>query len=85
MAKSPERYFYPYDFMKPELGFLFVGYKAGTRINELNKDYPFLFDSKPQGKYVTRRLRKETMQDWLHKLPKDLRYAIHRSGLTTGG
>ena len=79
MCKYPEKWFYPYDFMQE--GFYFVGYKAPTRIAELANEYPNLFVSRTRGKYVQRKLNTEN-SDWFYDLPKDLRFRVHRSGLS---
>lgn len=71
----------PSDFMKPELGDLFVGYEASARLSELAKEYPEAIETRPMGKYKQRRLRLEDIDNWLPLLPKDLRYVIHRSGI----
>lgn len=80
MTREPNRWFYPYDFMRNDLGQYFVGYKAGTRLSELEHDYPGIFETKSEGKYVLRKLNKERMAIIFNTLPKDLRYAIHRTG-----
>lgn len=76
------QWFYPYDFMKSNMGDNFVGYEASARLSELGKDYPDIFESERDGKYIRRRLRFDTLAQWLPLLPKDLRYIIHRAGLT---
>jgi len=56
MATDPTRWWLPQDFMRPELGELFVGYEASARLSELAKLYPEKIESKRQGKYMARRL-----------------------------
>lgn len=83
MCKYPEKQWWiPPDFMKNNLQEYFIGYEASARLSELASSYPKVFASKKEGKYIARRLNIETMHDWLGSLPKDLRYIIHRSGLS---
>ena len=82
MAKNPGRFFYPYDFMKPELQHLFVGYKAGTRIAELAKDYPHIFESKKAGSFVIRRLKHESIKQWYNDLDIGLKRALRLNDLS---
>lgn len=51
-------WFIPPDFMRPDLGDLFVGYEASARLSELAKNRPDLIWTKRQGKYLARCLRK---------------------------
>lgn len=76
-------WFLPQDFMQPSLGDLFVGYEAGARISELGSSYPELIESKPDGKYKTRRLRTENMEAALPTLPKNLRDIVEHYYRTT--
>lgn len=73
MCRYPDRWFYPYDFMDGEL---FVGYKAPTRLNELEHDYPDLFLRKTEGKYVLRKINKADFQEWFKGLSKDLKQVV---------
>lgn len=72
MRKQPDKWFYPYEFMRPDLGDLFVGYKAPTRIAELDKKYPQLFDRMIEGKYTKRKLNMQVYDYWFPKLPVEL-------------
>lgn len=71
-----DKWFYPYDFMSQELGDLFVGYKAPTRLNELETDYPELFERELEGKYVKRRINRLAIDSWFSGLSKDLRQIV---------
>lgn len=71
MCRDKGRWFYPYDFMKTQLGELFVGYEAGARISELAKKYPTVITSLPDGKYFKRRLNYETIDEWFDLLDTD--------------
>lgn len=85
--KDEQEWFFPYDFMPPKLPLthdLCVGYEASARLTELATDYPDMIESQPDGKYKKRRVRWETMAQWFPNLPKDLRYAMHRTGVTRG-
>lgn len=77
-----QRWWFAYDFMKSSWGPMFVGYEASARLTELSKRYPNMVETEQAGKYKKRRLRFEEIDLWLPKLPKDLRYAIHRAGLS---
>lgn len=85
MCRFKEKeWWFPYDFMLPEQGDLFVGYEASARLSELRKDYPDMIEGEYAGKYIRSRLCFETITEWLPLLPKDLRYVFHRTGLTEG-
>lgn len=73
MCHNKQRtWFYPPDFMKPELGPYFVGYEASARLSELASKYPDMIESLRKGKYVYRRIRWESYNEWKHKLPENL-------------
>lgn len=76
MARDKEKWFYPYDFMDINLGQFYVGYKAPTRLNELEKDYPKLFQSKKEGKYKVRKLNPRKYE-WFDELDKDLQQIVN--------
>lgn len=80
MAKDPTRWFYPYDFMRGDLGDLFVGYKASSRISELAHDYPKIFESEVDGKYVKRRLKMSSVKEWYYDLPVSYRKVLKQHG-----
>lgn len=52
---DPLRWWLPGDFMKPELGDLFVGWEASARLSELAKMN--MLDTKQEGKFKARRLK----------------------------
>lgn len=81
---TPEAWFLPHHFMQPEVGAYFVGYEASARLSELAKEYPHLIESQRDGKYIKRRLKMDQLLPKLHLLSKDLRYVVHRAGLTAG-
>ena len=76
LCQSPNRWFYPFDFMRPEAGDLFVGYKAGTRLAELAHDYPGMLEKRVEGKYTQYRVCKNTVGEWFNTIPKDLRQVV---------
>lgn len=80
MSKEPTRFFYAYDFMRDDLGALFVGYMADRRLRELKVDHPHIFEVKQQGKYSTCRLRMEDIKDWYYTLPTHLRAVLRVEG-----
>lgn len=84
MAKrrDSQMWFIPPDFMDPQLDYLFVGYEASARFSELAKQYPDMMESQPSTKYIKRRIRWESMDLWFSGLPKDIRWAFHRTGAT---
>lgn len=75
-CRYPDRWFYPYDFMERSEPELFVGYKAPTRLNEMEHNYPDLFLRQPDGKYIKRKLNKEGFHSWFKALSKDLQDAV---------
>lgn len=52
------------DFMKPEMGDLFVGYEATARLAELIKENPDMFETKRVERFRAVRVRFETGKDW---------------------
>jgi len=78
MCREKDRWFYPFAFMTPELGNLFVGYKAPTRIAELQHDYPLMFLNKTVDKYVVRKLNVERIDDWFPDIAKPLKCIVAR-------
>lgn len=78
MSKEDRRHlwFTPPDFMQPELGDLFVGYKAGVRLAELSKKYPGLFKQKQAGKYIARTIDWVNINNWYWLLPLHLQRTI---------
>jgi hypothetical protein len=71
-------WWYAFDFMQPSLGELFVGYEASARLSELAKEYPEVFDSKKDGKYLMRRLKVETLDTGMGVLPPNLKRIVSR-------
>lgn len=72
MCQNQDRWFFPYDFMKPDLKELFVGYEASARLSELTKKYPLMFLSENAGKYIRRKLNMADYATWYHDLPHEL-------------
>lgn len=83
MCKQPEKWFYPYEFMKPNLGAFYVGYKAPTRIAELHHDYPFMFETKKDDKYMQRKLNASEISKWYDRLTPRLKDMVDQF-LTVG-
>lgn len=78
MCQQPKKWFYPYEFMKPGLGPLYVGYKAPTRIAEMQHDVPMLFEKKSEDKYLQRRLNVNEIDIWYDLLKSELREIIDK-------
>lgn len=76
MIRRPDKWFYPYEFMKPGLGDLYVGYKAPTRIAEMQKRAPSMFEKKSEDKYMQRRLNVEDLNIWYDLLSPDLQEIV---------
>lgn len=76
MCQNPTKWFYPYEFMKPGLGALYVGYKAPTRIAEMQHAVPSLFEKKHEDKYMQRKLNVDEMDRWYDQLSPDLQQII---------
>lgn len=55
---------------------LFVGYEAGPRLSELTKNYPAIFETKQEGKFLLRRMRFETGKEWYPDAPKDIKLMV---------
>ena len=74
---TADQWYHPYDFMQPSLGTLFVGYEASARLSELAKGYPEMIESQRSGKYMKRRIRRDTVKQWLPRLPRDLQQVFN--------
>lgn len=61
--KGNQEWFYAPDFMKPELGELFVGYEASARMTDCAKDYPYMIEAKKVGKYRYIRFKFERIDE----------------------
>lgn len=57
---------------------LFVGYEAGPRLSELTKDYPDIFETKKEGKFLLRRMKFETGKEWYQDAPDDIKLMVRR-------
>lgn len=66
------------DFMKPEMGHLFVGYEATARIAELIGDNPDMFETKRDGRFRAFRIKFETGKDWYKGISPKLQLMIKR-------
>lgn len=66
------------DFMKPEMGELFVGYEATARIAELIGDHPEMFETKRDGRFRAFRMKFETGKEWYKTLPPKLQIMVKR-------
>ena len=71
--REKREWFFPPDFMKPELGDLFVGYEASARLSDLARKYPDMIESLKRGKYMYRRIKWEKRGLWIDSLPENLR------------
>ena len=57
---------------------LFVGYEAGPRLSELCRDYPDIFESKSEGKYLLRRIKFEFGSQWYKSAPDDIKLVVRK-------
>lgn len=73
---AKDKWFFPYDHMRSELDELFVGYVVQSRLTELQRDYPDMFEKEVDGKYTKRRLNRDAIHIWFPTLPKDLRQVV---------
>lgn len=69
------KWYFPYEFMQTGMD-NFVGYKAPTRLNELEVKYPLLFQRKQEDKYIQRRINWDDYYTWIHVLPDNLKKLI---------
>lgn len=79
MAKQPDKWYYPYDFMPPRMEMnseYFVGYEASARLSELASDYPEMIETQQDGKYKRRRFNLNTYGLWYPTLPKELQQIL---------
>ena len=70
--KEFKAWYYAPDFMKQELGDLFVGYEASARLTELAYEHPFAFETKREGKYRYLRMKFEDINQIISRLPEEL-------------
>lgn len=79
MAKQPDKWYYPYDFMPPRMEMnseYFVGYEASARLSELASEYPDMIETKQDGKYKCRRLNMRGYSYWYKQLPIELQKLV---------
>lgn len=76
MCRHPNKWFYPYEFMKPDLGALYVGYKAPTRIAELHNKYPTMFETRNKEQFKQRKLNLATINTWYEQLTPHLKQTV---------
>lgn len=69
MCQHPDtKWWLPTAFMRPAAAEFFVGYEASARFSELASDYPDMFESRRNGKYIERRIKFETMPEWIKSI-----------------
>lgn len=83
MCRKPNKWFYAYEFMKPNLGELYVGYEAPTRIGDLKRLASNIFEQKQEDKYTQHKLNVAEIETWYELLPSDLK-AIVKNNLKVG-
>lgn len=76
MTKQNKKWFYPYDFMRPGLGDYYVGYKAPSRLSELNRKYPKMFIKDIDGRFVRYRINVQDFDEWYEQLPFSLKIYV---------
>lgn len=82
--REDQRWFYPPDFMRNDLGPAFVGYEASARLSGLARDYPEFIEtrSRPgEEKYLERRIRWENIGRVWDSLPEKVRIALYHAGV----
>jgi hypothetical protein len=63
-------------YEKPDMGALYVGYKAPVRIAEMQHDVPLLFEKKSEDKYMQRKLNIDRIDEWYPLLKPDLQDVV---------
>lgn len=81
LSRYPGRWFLPQDFMKRELGNLFIGYMADRRLRELKVDYPKAFKVEKERNQLKVRLDLDNIKDWFYDLPDKYRKILRQEGL----
>ena len=77
MVENPDKkWWLPMDFMQG--GQFFIGYEASARLSELQSNNPDIFESQRNGKYIERRIKLETIDEWLPTASKDIQSVIKR-------
>lgn len=78
---NDQQWFKASDFMQPELGDLFVGYEATARMSELEREMPFLFERKMDGRFRLLRLKFENVEAESHQIPDNYKKILEQVGL----
>jgi len=81
LSRYPNRWFLHQDFMKPDLGSLFVGYMAPRRLRELRQDYPQIFKIDKEGEQLKCRLDLDNIKEWYYDLPDKYKKILRQEGL----
>ncbi len=85
MANNRDQtWFFAKDIINKGEGDYYVGYEATARMSELVRKFPDMFESVGEGKFIKRRVRWETMEQWFNQLPTEYRHIIHKTGRTHG-
>lgn len=71
-----KKWWLPSDFMQNDE--FFVGYEASARLSELQRQYPYMFDSRPAGRFLERRMRFEDGKQWFATCPDDFKKVIRK-------
>ena len=71
-----KKWWLPKDFMVT--GEFFVGYEASARFSELQKEQPYMFETRANGRFLERRIRFETGREWFPKIPKELQSMVRK-------
>ncbi len=78
MCQQPNKWFFPYEFMQPQLGAMFVGYEAPTRIAEMQAANKAMFETRWEDKYLQRRLNVKQFSEWYELLKPDQKDIVDR-------
>lgn len=75
---SDKKWWLASDFMKPDMGELFVGYEATARLAELVGENPDMFDTERQGRFRAVRVKFETGKEWYSNISPKLQLMVKR-------
>lgn len=72
--KDKTKWFYAWEFINNDG--VFMGHRGPARISELAIRYPEMIESKKEGKFKLFRFRFENIDEFIEKIPEDLKWFV---------
>lgn len=76
--RGKKEWFKASDFMLQGLGVYFVGYEASARMSELVKKYPYIFETKTEGRFRYAKINFTMLEKQMHTLEPSERAIVEK-------